>query len=168
MNLLFKMNWSLRRAAIEDLKRPHTFAFERIGFFHCRAASSRAGLIVLAEAYSPVADDHYVKDTTVGARIGSAAIREALQASLTNGFGIFHAHMHEHMGRPRPSRTDIVESCKLMPDFFNVTPSMPHGTLILSEDSAIGLCWNGQSPSPSPFDRIEFVGAPLRIIEMSV
>src|SRR5205085_10948833 len=151
-----------------DLKRPHGFAHERIGFFYCRAAFSNSGLIVLAESYCAVADEHYIKDRMVGARINGHAIREALQESLRNGAGIFYAHMHEHRGAPQPSRTDTDESYKLVPDFFNVTPSMPHGTLILSEDNAIGHCWIGKKLMPKQFDRIEFVGAPYQIIDISI
>lgn len=120
--------------------------------------------MVLAESYDPVADDNYVKDVEVGGRINGAAIRAALQVSLTKRAGLFYVHMHEHKGSPRPSRTDIVESQKLVPDFFNATPSMPHGILILSEDSAFGLCWVGKS-NVRPFDRIEFVGSPLTLID---
>jgi hypothetical protein len=165
MKLLFRMNWSLRRAAIEDLRRPHEFAHERVGFLCCRAAEIDHGIMVLAESYAPVADENYVEDHTVGARINGVAIRAALQASLTSGAGLFHVHLHEHEGLPGQSRTDDSESKKLIPDFFNVTASMPHGTIIFSADSACGLCWLEKFSNPRAFDRIEFVGSPFRIIE---
>jgi hypothetical protein len=123
--------------------------------------------MVLAESYEPVADENYVKDDQVGGRINSAAIRAALQISLTRGVSVFYVHMHEHKGVPRPSRTDIVESQKLVPDFFNVTPSMPHGILIFSENSAFGLVWLGRSKT-KPFNRIEVVGSPLTIIDFKI
>jgi hypothetical protein len=168
MKLLFKMNWSLRRAATDDLGRRHKFAHERVGFFGCRAAATNNGMMVLAESYDPVADDHYVRDESVGARINGAAIRHALQLSLTKGASVFHVHMHGHVGTPRPSKTDLVESNKFVPDFFNVTPSMPHGTIILSRDSAFGLCWVKQNTDPIAFHRLEIVGSPLRIVDISI
>lgn len=166
MNLLLKMNWSLRRAAMQDLARHHAFAHERVGFFCCRAAALKNGLMLIAESYSAVADDNYVRDTTVGARINGNAFRSALQLSLTNNTGLFHVHMHGHRGIPGPSRTDLIESKKFVPDFFNVTASLPHGTLIFSEDSAFGLCWLRKNVEPRPLDRIEFVGSPLKIVDI--
>ena len=166
MNLLFKMNWSLRRAAIEDLRRPHSFAYERVGFLGCRAATTSNGIMIIAESYNRVADENYLQDPFVGARINGDAIRTALQLSLAKGVGLFHVHVHEHKGVPRPSPTDLHESKKFVPDFFNVTPSMPHGTLILSEDSAFGLCWAGKHLEPKIIDRIEFVGSPLNMVDV--
>lgn len=166
MNLLFKMNWSLRRAAIEDLRRPHSFAYERVGFLGCRAATIGNGIMIIAESYERVSDESYIRDRHVGARINGDAIRMALQLSLTKCVGLFHVHMHEHKGIPRPSRTDLDESKKFVPDFFNVTPTMPHGTLILSEDSAFGLCWAGKHLGPKIIDRIEFVGSPLNMVDV--
>lgn len=166
MKLLFKMNWSLRRAALDDLDRPHSFAYERVGFICGRAASINNGLMIVAESYDKVDDDNYIRDPRVGARINGDAIRSALQLSLTKNVGLFHVHMHEHKGVPRPSRTDLVESKKFIPDFFNVTPAMPHGTLILSEDSAFGLCWLGKGKEPKVIDRIEFCGSPFRMVDI--
>ncbi len=165
---LFKMNWSMRRAAIQDLSRPHKFAYERVGFLCCRTAAINHGLMVLAESYAPVTDENYIRDDGVGARINSAAIRDALQLSLTKEAGIFHIHMHDHIGPPLPSKTDLVEAAKLVPDFFNVTPRMPHGTIILSRDSAFGLCWDGKSSQPAIFNRIEFVGSPFRMVDIRI
>lgn len=122
--------------------------------------------MIVAESYDGVADKNYIRDRRVGARINGDAIRMALQLSLTKGVGLFHVHVHEHKGIPRPSSTDLHESKKFVPDFFNVTPTMPHGTLILSEDSAFGLCWAGKHLEPKIIDRIEFVGSPLNIVDV--
>lgn len=166
MKLLFRLNWSLRRTALEDLGRPHNFAFERVGFICGRAAAIADGLMIIAESYNKVDDDNYVRDSNVGARINGDAIRNALQLSLDKNAGLFHAHMHEHSGVPQPSRTDLAESRKFVPDFFNVTPTMPHGTLILSKDSAFGLCWLGKNNEPKVIDRIEFCGSPFRMLDV--
>lgn len=166
MKLMFKMHWSLRRSVIEDLKRPHAFAFERVGFVECRAAAIKNGVMVLAAHYHNVADENYIRDNTVGARINGSALRAALQASLTNKTGIFHIHLHEHLGQPTPSLTDRRESLKFVPDFFNVTSGLPHGTLIFSEDSAVGHCWLGKTAKPAAFDKIIFSGAPLQLVNV--
>jgi hypothetical protein len=166
MRLMFKMHWSLRRAMTEDLQRPHEFAYERVGFVGCRAAAITGGILILAASYKGVADENYLRDKTVGARINGSALREALQTSLTERAAMFHVHLHEHNGQPAPSFTDTKESRKFIPDFFNVTPALPHGTLILSEDSATGHCWVSKTAKPAAFDQIIFSGAPLQLINV--
>jgi hypothetical protein len=109
----------------EDLARRHKFAHERVGFVTCRAAEIQNGIMVLAESYYPVADENYLQDDSVGAVINGSAIRAAMQTSLDGGAGMFHIHMHEHFGIPRPSRVDLEDSRRFIPDFFNVTPHMP-------------------------------------------
>jgi len=168
MKLMFKMQWSLRRAMLEDLQRPHEFAFERVGFLACHAAALKDGLLILATSYQAVADENYIKDKTVGARINGAALRAALQTSLDHNAGMFHVHMHEHKGQPIPSPTDRIESRKFIPDFFNVTPALPHGTVILSEDSAVGHCWLSQTSLPTIFNQIIISGAPLQLIDVRI
>jgi hypothetical protein len=141
---------------------------KRVGFINCRAAQIRDGVMVLAESYQPIADGDYVRDSAVGARINGSAIRAAMQSSLNSGAGIFHVHMHAHFGVPRPSRTDVEETKKLAPDFFNVTPSMPHGAVILSKDQAFGLCWLGKDSIPIHFDMISITGAPIRLVDIRI
>ena len=149
MRVLFKITSSLLELVREDLLRPHDFALERVGFLSCRIASLKpSGLIILAGNYLPVADGDYVNDSTVGAMIGAEAIRKALQFAYNNDVGMFHVHMHDHSGSPHPSRTDLHETAKLVPDFWHVKPQMPHGAIILSRDSISGrFSWR---PSRSP------------------
>ena len=122
--------------------------------------------MMIAADYATVSDNHYVEDETVGARINGAAIRAALQSALTKNVGLFHVHVHGHSGVPKPSRTDLIESRKFVPDFFNAAPLMPHGTLILSNDSAFGNCWLSKDADPQTIDRIEFVGSPFKIVDV--
>lgn len=140
MKAVFKIHQALMRTIQEDLALSHERAHERVGFVACRAAQIEDGVMVLAESYYPVDDENYLEDTSVGALINGSAIRAALQISLNKNVGMFHVHMHEHFGNPRLSRVDLEDSRKLIPDFFNVTPFMPHGTVILSKDRAFGLC----------------------------
>lgn len=124
-----------------DLARPHRFAAERVGFISIRAANAGSNIILLAEGYHPVADDDYIDDSTVGAMMGQEAIRKALNVALFKPVGMFHVHVHEHMGRPSFSRTDLREQLKFVPDFFKVRRSMPHGAIVLSHDRTIGRVW---------------------------
>src|SRR4051812_5931736 len=98
----FRLRQDLMQRAHADLDRPHAFAAERVGFFIARAA--RAGdddLVVLATDYVPIADHDYVDDCSVGAMMGAAAIRKAMERALNGGRGdlsLFHVHRHEHYG----------------------------------------------------------------------
>src|ERR1700720_3721710 len=80
MKVLFKITNSLLELVTQDLVRRHDFAAERVGFLSCRVAKLKpAGLIILAHDYNPVADNDYLDDPRVGAMMGPAAIRKALQ-----------------------------------------------------------------------------------------
>ena len=109
------------------------FAAERVGFLVCRAGRlTDGGLVILATGYDPVSDEDYVDDPSVGAMMGPAAIRKALERAYNGGaedLSLFHVHMHGHRGRTGFSEVDDRESRKFVPDFFNVAPAMPHGDM---------------------------------------
>src|ERR1700729_2806808 len=93
-----------------DLVRPHVFAAERIGFAAVRIGNAgNDPTLILVEGYSPVADENYIDDPKVGARINSAAIRTAMQMAIDQRCGAFHVHLHINRGKPRLSRTDRTE-----------------------------------------------------------
>lgn len=167
MMTMFRARSDLLETVRGDLERPHAFAAERVGFLLCRAGRLTGdGLLVLAASYDPVADEDYIDDPSVGALMGPAAIRKALQRAY-NGSGadisIFHVHMHDHRGLPGFSRVDLTESMKFVPDFFNAAGSMPHGAIVLSRDRAVGLCWRRRGEKPMPIDRFVSVGAPVEM-----
>jgi hypothetical protein len=126
--------------------------------------NEEGGLVILAAGYHAVEDDDYLDDPRVGAMMGPAAIRKALQRAYNGGaqdIGLFHVHMHEHSGMPGFSRVDLTEYMKFVPDFFNAVPAMPHGAIVLSHDRAIGLCWRTQDAQPVQINQFTGVGAPL-------
>lgn len=162
MRILFKATKVLLTGVQADLRRPHPFAAERVGFVSCRVGElKRSGLIVLAHDYHPVDDSDYLDDPTVGAMMGPGAIRKALQFAYNNEAGMFHVHIHDHRGQPRPSSIDLREAAKFVPDFWHVRPHMPHGILILSRDSATGLCWYPGKSKPMGITRFRIVGRPI-------
>jgi hypothetical protein len=159
MRVEFKVRGSLLTQMRKDLQRPHAFAFERVGFISCGIANiAPDGLIILASEYHPVADEDYEDDRSVGAMMGSAAIRKALQFAYRNEVGMFHVHMHCHEGRPSPSRTDLEETAKFVPSFWHVRPRLAHGAIILSRDSISGRCWSPGMKGPLPLTKIAIVG----------
>lgn len=164
MKIIFKITSALLFSVREDLARQHEFAAERVGFLACRVAALKDGLVVLAQTYHEVADEDYLDDPSVGAMMGPSAIRKALQMAFNDRVSMFHVHIHDHHGRPWFSRIDLAENAKFVPDFWNVRPEIPHGALVLSLDSAAGLCWTPGAKKPTRIMEFTVVGAPMQFV----
>jgi molybdopterin/thiamine biosynthesis adenylyltransferase len=127
---------ALHQLMLDDLRRPHSFADERVGFLHSTSKVLADGtVLVIATEYNRVNDEHYIEDDQVGAKINSAAIRAAMQRSLEKQGGCFHVHLHDHGGRPGPSRTDSNSLPSLVESLGNIAPNQANGFLILSQSS---------------------------------
>ena len=163
MKTAFRITAGLLGKIREDLRRPHSFAAERVGFISARPAVAGPTLSIIAADYHPVADEDYEKDPRVGAMIGPAAIRKALQVAYRGDVSMFHVHMHLHAGAPWFSQVDLTEYPKFVPDFFNVKARLPHGAILLSQDAITGLLWAAKGRQPQLLDEVIEVGAPLRI-----
>jgi hypothetical protein len=143
-----------------DLRRPHAFAYERVGFLLVREAEILGGRILLARRYEPVREEEYTRDTGVGARINRDAIRRALGFALA-GEGVLHVHLHAHQGVPRFSHVDEKNLHELVPSFCAVAPQGIHGALLLSDDHGIAWCWRDGLEGAFPASKITIVGSPL-------
>jgi hypothetical protein len=166
MKIDFRIAKSLLEHIRADLRRPHEFALERVGFIYCRFGTLRRNdLLALAYQYIPVNDEHYVESHAFGAEIGSDAFRSVLQYLLENQVGVFHVHLHEHCGLPSPSGPDRRETEKFVPDFFHGRPDMPHGAIILSSDKLSGRVWLGETAKPKAITGMRIVGAPFNSFE---
>lgn len=162
------MNWTIRvsRSFLadvrKDLKRPHAHAAERIGFISCRISDLGRELLVLPIEYAPVADDHYIPDRRVGARISGDAIRCAMESAMRQNACILHVHMHERaVGYPKFSRVDLNDYPKVIRSFQAVCPDMPHGAMVLSRDSVNCLLWRPGKKEPTPGGRVVVLGRPM-------
>jgi len=168
MRVAFKINRALLANVFKDLRRPHAFAAERVGFISCRVGGLRPrGWVVLAHEFHAVADADYLPDRSVGAMMGPEAIRKAMQVALSREVCMFHVHIHAHYGRPWFSAIDLSETAKFVPDFWHVRPHMVHGAIVLSQDSMAGLCWHPQAALPIRFSEFSIVGTPMRVIRES-
>ena len=96
--------------------------------------------------------------------MGADAIRKALQLAYGLKRSMFHVHAHEHEGRPWFSPTDLRENRKFMLDFWHVRPEYPHGALVLSLDSAAGLCWVQANRKPFRISDFDVVGSPMTLV----
>jgi hypothetical protein len=139
--IIFRATQQFMDSVRHDLERRHAFAFERVGFITTRAVQGTEGLVILADGYHPVADDDYVPDSSVGAMLGSEALRKALELALLQGAGVFHVHMHGAAPRLWFSGIDLREQVRFIPDFFTVCPQMPHGAIVLDAKRAAGRVW---------------------------
>jgi len=159
MSVTLKMPRHLVTKIQSDLHRAHPFALERVGFVSCGVSIVGSQVEINSMGYHPVLDDHYIDDQTVGAMLGPDAFRVALQYAYNNEASMFHVHRHEHYGRPRFSRTDVREYARFIPNFWNVQPNLPHGAILLSQDSMIARYWD-------PTDRKAHVLECIKIIEL--
>ncbi|MCJ0766126.1 hypothetical protein [Variovorax terrae] len=162
MKTHIKIAGPLLSAIRADLHRRHPFAFERVGFLTAGARWTGDGdLVLLCRDYQPVVDEDYERSSSVGARIGSNAMRKVLQAAYQHKSAILHIHTHGGRGRPEFSAVDLNSARDFVPGFFNALPQMPHGIVVLSNDSARCLLWTGPKDRPRHVDGFQQVGAPL-------
>lgn len=143
-----------------DLRRFHAFAHERVGFLTCGISPLGGKLQLLAREYRPVEDDDYLRDPSVGAMVGPDGMRKALQMAYRHKSALFHLHTHGGNGVPGFSGIDLRESAKFVPSFFNVIPTVPHGAIVLSNNSARGLLWLDQTQGPVQISGYCRVGIP--------
>lgn len=166
MKVRFRILKGLHNRVREDMARRHEFAFERVGFVSAKLGNRGTDeLLVLATNYHPVADENYIDDPGSGARINSAAIREAMQLILDTGEGLFHVHRHAHRGKPGFSSMDLKETPRIVSSLRVVGPDQAHGMILLSNDHCIARVWTPLSDEPLVADRVTIVGYPMDILE---
>ena len=162
MKFTFKATPALFARVRQDLARPHAFAHERVGFVYAGCARAAGDTIVVtARDYLPVDDEDYVRNPNVGAMVGSGAMRKGLQRAYGTRSALFHIHTHGGRGTPQFSKVDLDDAQNFVPSFFNVVPAMPHGLIVLSNDSARGRVWVAPEKPPIYVHRFVAVGAPL-------
>jgi len=160
MRVTLKIPSKILHEARTDLERRHVFAHERVGFFRAAAAGVPGGIILCITDYHPVADEDYERSADCGAQIGSEAMRKAVQAAYKPARALLHVHSHGGHGKPVFSHTDTRSADEFVPGFFSPVPRMPHGLLVLSDDSATGLLWT--DPKQRPLRIESFVKAGQR------
>ena len=138
MKVALKMTRRLIDHTLAELNRPHAYAAERVGFLACRRVTSKGCVTLLGYEYMPVADAHYVRDLTCGARIDGRAIRAAMERSIADKCSLVHVHTHGSYGQPEPSHTDKKELPGIAESINNVVPNANHGWIVLSGDGVTG------------------------------
>lgn len=164
MTTKLRISTQMIETMLADLRRPHAFAYERVGFLYCKQSALPSGHLLLAIRYEPIRDDQYIEDTSVGARFDSSSIRTAMQVALSESLAALHVHLHDHRGVPGFSSTDRREMQALMPCFVNLCPDCLHGAIVLSCDSAIGRVWATNITNGRAVDKITFVGPIMKFM----
>ena len=144
-----------------DLSREHDFAYERVGFLFVNTGHTQNNTLLLASDYVPVADDNYIRDSEVGAKINSSAISEVMQKILDTGHGALHVHIHHLSGIPQFSKIDNKNLSLLIPSFKSVGRGTINGALLLQNDSFNSLIWLPGQESPTKLNELTIIGYPL-------
>jgi hypothetical protein len=162
MKATVKITGAMLDSVRADLSRRHAFAWERVGFLTAAATATPDGLLLTVRDYLPVADGDYERDPRVGAKIGSAAMRKAIQAAYRPQLALLHIHTHGGYGTPGFSRTDLESAHEFVPGFFGPIPKMPHGLIVLSNNAASGLLWLRSDRDAVKISEFIRVGAPYQ------
>jgi hypothetical protein len=166
-----KLTGALRAEMLKDLKRPHPFAAERVGFVTSRIGTLAGGRLILLTGYRTIPDHEYLKDHKVGARIGSEAITWAMQAAYHGRGkreGVFHIHLHGHRGQTGMSGTDSREIPPMISGFRAVGREAAHGIIILSLDHGSAWVWLPNNKEPVQAASVAVIGAPIGVFEGGV
>lgn len=148
MKLEMKLTAALRERILIDLRRPHKFAAERIGFCSVRQTLTGNGVLLLVVGYSPVADEHYIRDLKVGARIGEPALTAAMHQAYygrESNTGVFHVHLHNHKGPTGMSLDDRSSIPNVVDGLRQINTKAPHGLIIFSFDHAYACATTANS-----------------------
>lgn len=162
MKVHFKITDALFQRVLTDLRRPHSFAFERVGFITCRIGGTSDGVVLIARGFNSVASEHYVENPAIGAEINGDAVRLALQHAYARPDVMMFVHEHSHAGPTWPSRVDAQCWNAMMPNFWNVRPELPHGAIIFTHDHGMGQLWVPGQTAPVLIDRFSIIGSTLR------
>lgn len=154
----------LYQKILADLGRPHSFAYERIGFARIKLGNKgAANQLLLMVDYWAVPDEQYLHDEFAGARINSDAIRAAMQVALSTGDGVMHVHMHDFPGTPAFSLLDRDEIPRLVQSLVYANSKSPQGMLLLGHDSAAAEVMMPAGKLVT-VDKISVVGQPTFVI----
>jgi hypothetical protein len=169
MMIKVKVTGTLHDEILQDLLRPHPFAAERAGFVSARTGTlTDHGTLILLCGYHSIPDAEYVRDSSVGCRIGSEAITWAMQAAYhgrPRREGIFHIHLHGHKGETGMSGVDSREIPPMIPGFQSVGRDAAHGIIVLSLNHGSTWVWlPGQGKSVQAAN-LAVIGSPIGVFE---
>lgn len=161
--IIFRIPNAIHLEMLNDLRRKHPHAWERMGFLHTRLKwLDKMTVLIIANFYQVLEDEDYIRDSSVGAKIGASAIRKAMQYMIENRTGGFHVHLHDHRGRPGPSPVDDRGIPGIIESLSHVTKEQATGMLILSSDGFFDAIRIPGIQRKLRADSISIVGFPMQ------
>lgn len=158
-----RISASLLERMMLDLKRPHKYAHERVGYSYSRSTKlSNGDWIICFFDYEAIKDSWYLKDSSVGAHINADAVNQSIQRSYTEQVGSFHTHLHDFSsGIPEWSCTDLDDLPKLPKNALRYSKQQPHGLLLLGSQGVNALVLLPDESELIKPELITVVGSPL-------
>ena len=153
--MLIRMDKTMYGRMKGDLRRPHPYAFERVGYVFIKPTN---GTVLECNDYAPVPDEFYVRDASVGAHVDHRAIMLAMKRADHNNQGVLQVHEHAGKGMPGFSQVDIESHPVYLRSFQNANPRVTHGFLLLSEDSIVAKVCIPNRSVPVDIDRYKIKG----------
>jgi proteasome lid subunit RPN8/RPN11 len=135
--MMINIRSNIYRNIRKDLRRPHPYAAERVGFVFIKYDNDRLEVT----GYMSIPDEFYINDPSVGASINHHAISRAMMRAFETKESIFQIHIHEGYGIPNFSRTDINSHPDFLQSFRNANSKGIHGFILLSEDCVLTRYW---------------------------
>ncbi len=162
MSALVRLRRDLFDAMVADLRRPHPFALERVGFLYGRLARALDLRIVIPFEYVPVSDEQYLDEPDAAATINADALFDAHQRTRRGQDCCLHVHMHPGEGATCFGTTDRKTLRRIGPSLQRMAKSAAHGGLVLTVSTASALLWLPRDTEPSR-GRVSIVGFPTSV-----
>lgn len=145
---------------VADLRRPHAFAYERVGFAVVGTSLDGGHApIYCVYDYVPVQDEGYTPSKDAAATINGSAIRSAMQLAMDTGQCIVHVHAHDFTSLPMFSAIDDADHEGLVRSFRNLGISRPYGFLLLGNGGFLMRVWPAGSNNYVETRMVTIVGA---------
>ena len=123
---------------IQDLIRPHSFAFERLGYI---LGEIKDGVLVLNE-WMKFEDFFYEDNKEVGARIGANGMTFLMRKVFSTKKHFFHTHLHDFQDVPYFSGVDMRSLLEVTPSLFDFSGIGPHGAFLIGRKSSKLIWWD--------------------------
>lgn len=123
---------------VQDLNRPHSFAFERVGYV---LGNFKDGILVLDE-WMKFEDFFYEENIEVGARIGREGMTYLMKKVFSSKKHFFHTHVHDFQNIPTYSGVDLRSLLEVTPAIFDFSGLGPHGALLIGREASRLIWWN--------------------------
>ncbi|MFG1520357.1 hypothetical protein [Halobacteriovorax sp. ZH1_bin.1] len=133
-----KFREGLFEEVIESLKRPHPFAFERVGYF---LGEIKEGVLLLDE-WMEFEDFLYEENEEVGARIGGEGMTMLMEKAFSSKKSFFHTHLHDFQDEPYFSSVDMRSLLEVTPSLFDFTETCPHGAILIGRKKSRLVWWD--------------------------